>query len=130
MATLIAAADYKTLADYYSSARDRVLLVNDDLFDAVYSVVLLDEIMPEVDLLNSFWQTYLNASNLTETPNSILGAVRSLNAHVIVRGSYDDINEYFAANTTAIAGGPLTIDATWQSLSADVGYDISDTYVV
>jgi len=126
MATLIAAADYKTLADYYSSARDRVLLVNDDLFDAVYSVVLLNEIMPEVDLLNSLWNTYLNAANLTETPNSILGAVRSLNAHVLVRGGYDDINEYFAANT----GLPLTIDATWQSLSEDVGYDISDTYVV
>ena len=124
MATLIAAADYKILADYYSAARDRVLLVNGDLFDAVYHIVLMNELQPEVDLLNTYWASYLLSANTFETPNSLLGAVRALNGHVVVRGSYDDINEYFAANPG------LEVDETWQSLSSDAGYDISDTYVV
>ena len=124
MANLISAADYKILADYYSAARNRELLVNDDLFDAVYHIVLLNELQPEVDLLNIYWNSYLLSANRFETPSSLLTSVRALNNHVVVRGNYDDINEYFAAN----AG--LEIDETWQSMSSDVGYDISDTYVV
>ena len=123
MANLIAAADYKTLSEYYSSARDRVLLVNDDLFDAVYTVVLLDELMPEVDLLNVFWTSYLVSANAYESPSSLMAAVRALNNHVIVRGGYADINAFFAANPG------LFVDTTWQVLSAEAGYDISDTYV-
>ena len=124
MANLISAADYKILADYYSAARDRELLVNDDLFDAVYHIVLLNELQPEVDLLNVYWNSYLLSANRFETPSSLLTSVRALNNHVVVRGSYDDINEYFAANVG------LEVDETWQSMSSDVGYDISDTYVV
>ena len=120
---LINAADYKIVADYYADARDRELLANGDLFDAVYYVVSLDQLAQEIDLLQTFWDTYLITANFVETPSGLMPAVTAINNHVIVRGSYEDINEYFADN----AG--LTIDATWQSLSADAGYDISDTYV-
>ena len=123
MSNVISATDYKALADDYAAARERVLAVNQDLFDAVYAIVLFNELMPEVDLLNVFWTSYLVSANAYESPSSLMAAVRALNNHVIVRGGYADINAFFAANPG------LFVDTTWQVLSAEAGYDISDTYV-
>jgi len=115
--------DYKIIADYYAAARNKEVLTNGDLFDAVYYVVSLSDLAPEIDLLSEYWNTYLITANSIETPSGLMPAVQALNNHVVVRGSYEDINEYFADNIG------LEIDATWQSLSEDAGYDISDTYV-
>jgi len=120
---LINAADYKIISDYYAGARDKELLANGDLFDAVYHVITLNELAQEVDLLAKYWSTYLITANFVETPSGLMPAVTALNNHVIVRGSYEDINEYFADNLG------LLISSTWQTLSSDAGYDISNTYV-
>lgn len=127
MADLIAYSDYKTLADYYASAREKVLLVKDDLFDAVYSVVQYDELLPTVDLVGPFYDSYLLSANEFRTPASLLEAVRALNSHVLSRGNYDDINEYLWANSAGDPGNKL--DITWQTLSTEAGYPIEDTYV-
>ena len=124
---LISCEDYKCLADLYSQARERVLAVNQDLLDAVYQIVMLQTCIPEIDLLSSFWNSYNLSSSQFNTPTALLEAVRALNNHVIVRGGYTEIDEFFAACTTD--GTPITVDETWQSLSSEVGFDISDTYV-
>lgn len=127
MADLIAYTNYKTLADHYASARERVLLVKDDLFDAVYQVVLLQELLPEVDLLYPFYDSYLLSSNEFKTPASLLDAVRALNSHVLTRGDYDNINEYLWENNAHLLANNL--DITWQTLSGEAGYEIDDVYV-
>lgn len=124
--TLIDRQDYKSISDEYASAWDAVLSSNDYLYSAVHTIVELDDIYPEVDLLNPFWQSYLLSVDQIETPSPLLAAVRALNTHILVRGGYADVNAYYAANQTAPA---LLAKPTWQYLSEEAGYDISDTYL-
>jgi hypothetical protein len=125
--SLIPKPDYKILSDDYADAWDAVVSSNDYLYNAVITVVDLDVLYPEVDLLNPFYQSYLLSVSQIQTPSSLLDAVRSLNTHVLVRGPYRTLNDYYAAaNQTAPA---LKAKVMWQYLSAEAGYDISDTYL-
>jgi hypothetical protein len=114
--------DYRDLAVAFANARDQILGARQYLFDAVYLVVLLQSILPEVDLLNVFWDTYNINLDTLESPTLMMSAVRALNQHAIVEGGFSSIDGYLQ-----YAG--ITVPQTWADLSQDAGYTIDDAYI-
>ena len=115
---LIAYADYRALSDDLAAARDSQLLVATETFEAVYKVVMFQDINQEVDMLNDFWDTYLVNSETFETPATLLGAVRSMNQHVLKRSAYTTIDAYLVANAGCVT-------STFSDLSSAAGYPIT-----
>mgnify|MGYP005841319723 CR=1 FL=1 len=119
MANVISGTDYNAIATNYSEARDRVVSAVDYLFEAVYQVVLLQSIVPEVDLLQEFFNSYqINNEALRSTVN-LLPAVRSLNNHVLRRSDEESLDAYLTSEG-------ITVPASWASLSQSVGFTISN----
>jgi len=116
---LIAYADYRAISDDLAAARDSQLLVAVEAFEAVYKIVLLQDIQQEVDMLNDFWDTYLLNSDTVETPASLLNAVRSMNQHVLKRSAYTTIDAYLLANAGCVT-------TTFASISSAAGYPITE----
>lgn len=115
--------DYLQIAEAYANARNEVLSAKQFLYDAVYLIVLLDEIEPEVDLLSDFWDTYNINLDTLEAPTLLLSAVRSLNNHVLIAGNYATVDAYLASES-------VTVPQTWADLSAEAGFTISSSYIV
>ena len=115
--------DYRQIAIYYSDAYDTYNGATDYLWLAVYRIVLLQVVFPELDLLQDFWNAYfINMSGTgASAPNSWLNAVSAINNHVITRGTYTSIDAYLAAEG-------ILVPANWISLSAQAGYTISSAY--
>jgi len=124
---LINKEKYRDISNNYAESWDAVTSSTDYLYLALMDVVDLNFLYPEVDLLNPFYQSYLLSVNQIQTPSSLLDAVRALNTHVLTRGGYTTIDDYYEDNKGAPA---LTAKAMWQYLSAEAGYDIADKYVV
>jgi len=121
---VINGADYLSISNDLANARDTIVSAQQDLFDAVYKVVMLQVIMPEVDLLNDFWQTYVSNVELLTSPTNILPAVSSLQQHVVERSTSGTVNGYIFNNVW-----PNLLDPTFYDLSARAGYDIDASYV-
>jgi len=119
---VIQGSDYSEIAQAYADSRDSILGGKQGLYDAVYLVVLLNVIKPEVDLLSTFWDTYQVQLDTLNTSTLFLSAVRALNQHVLIEGGFATIDAYLLA-----AG--ITVPQTWADLSASAGYTISDTYI-
>ena len=115
---LIAYSDFRALSDDLAAARDSTLLVAVECFEAVYKVVLLQDIQQEVDMLNDFWETYLLNADTFETPSTLLGAVRSMDQHVLRRSSYTTIDQYLVFNVGFVS-------QTFADLSSSAGYPIT-----
>lgn len=120
----ITGAQYKQLADSLADARDTQILSKDFVFNAVYDIVLFQAIYPELDLLEDFWDAYSVETSATFSPSSLVGAVRSLQRHVIARSSYTSVDEYLWNELY-----PDKVQASFQTMSALAGYTISDMYV-
>lgn len=118
MANVINGADYATIATSYANARNAVLSSVGFLFEAVYTIVQLNEIEPEVDLLTEFFNSYQINADLFQSPVSFLSAVRRLNNHVLNRGSYASVDLY-------LTGEGVTVPQAWADLSLIVGHEIS-----
>lgn len=119
MANVISQADYSSIATSYANARDKAVSAVGYLFDAVYTIVLLQDLLPEVDLLQEFYNSYLINNDLLKSPVNFMPAVRSLNNHVLNRSSYSDIDTYLDAASQ-------TIPQTWADLSASAGFVITE----
>lgn len=115
---LISYANFRALSDDLAAARDSTLLVAAECFDAVYKVVLLQDIQQEVDMLDDFWETYLLNADTFETPSTLLGAVRSMDQHVLKRSDFTTIDQYLINK-----GG--TVSQTFADLSSAAGYPIT-----
>ena len=113
--------DYHDLAVAFANARAQVLGAKQYLFDAVYLVVLLQQVTPEVDLLNVFWDTYNINLDTLESPTLLLSAVRALNQHVLIEGKYASVDAYLAAYG-------VTVPSDWAELSALAGYTSSSNH--
>jgi len=124
MADLITYASYKQLADYYAASRHVVLKSKDYLYDAVYSVVLFDELFPSYDLLTPTYNAYVRVDGEYHSPSSLLEAIRAINNHVISRGSYANVNEFLAVNNAQLN----KLDTKWANMSAEAGYVINAAY--
>ena len=132
--SVISMEDYLKIADNYGLARNQVLSSVQYLFDAVYDVVMLQGIIPEVDLLSEFYNSYQINTNTFRSPITMLSAVRTLNNHVINRGGWTSIEEFLLKN-----GDPLSVNtnvltaskvnAGWAELSNASGYTIGVDYI-
>lgn len=119
---VITGSEYRKIAVEYASARDRQIAMKQDFFDAVYIVVLLQVIVPEVDLLNRLWGNYLvNADNINSNEN-FLSAVRTVQNHVVTRSDFTTIDAY-------LVDEGITVPQGWADLSALVGYPISSSNI-
>lgn len=128
---VISPADYLTIANDYAYAREQVLGSVDFLFDAVYQVVMLNTIIPEVDLLSEFYNGYLVNANQYNTPVTFLSAVRALNNHVLNRTTLaadnvtpdtpTDIVDYIT-NWVAPTGLTPKIRLEWANLCVSAGF--------
>lgn len=125
---VITGTSYMSLQADLASARDTVVSAKQDLFDAVYTVVLLDVIIPEIDLLNSFWSTYQGNAGMWDSVTNLLGAVRSLQQHVIARSSYTSVDEYIYNEIYNPSGGEDLVEASFKYLSDTAGYTIDALY--
>lgn len=114
--------EYRDIAVTFANARSNQLSAKDFIFDAVYVIVLLQSIQPEVDLLSTFWDTYQINSDTLQAPTLMLSAVRELNQHVLFEGGYEDIDSYLEENGTLVP-------QEWADLSDAAGFTISDSNI-
>lgn len=118
----ISGTDYVAIATAYSNARSQQLTIKEYLFEAVYEIVMLQEIVPEVDLLSEFYNSYQVNTTLFSAPQTLLNAVRRLNNHVLNRSSYASLDAYLAAES-------VTVPQNWADLCSAVGFTISSAYI-
>lgn len=118
MAQVIGGADYVSIATSYANARTAVLSSVSYLFEAVYTIVQLDVVEPEVDLLTEFFNSYQINADLFRSPVSFLSAVRRLNNHVLNRGGFTTVSAYLTSEG-------VTVPQAWADLSSAAGYDLS-----
>ena len=112
---VISGIDYLAIATYYSDSRANNLGSVTYLYDAVYKIVLSDNVYPTIDLVNEFWTSYLVNTDIYRSPTTYLSAVRSINNHVVNRAGNDqwgnaitDINDYLVdQNITVRLGGQI-----------------------
>ena len=118
MAQVISQEEYRNIALDYSAAYDRFFEPSDFLYDAVYRVVLLQVVIPEVDLVNPFYDAYNIRFQNSDVPDSMLNAVAAINNHVIQRGGFDDVDAYLDS------GSGITVPANWAALCTLAGFSI------
>ncbi len=122
MANVISGANYAAVATNYANARDKVVSSVDYLFQAVYQIVLLQDIIPEVDLLQEFYSSYLVNNDILKSPVNFLPAVRSINNHVLSRGTDASLDAYLESEG-------VTIPQTWADLSSAAGFTIASEHI-
>jgi hypothetical protein len=127
MATVISKDDYYTVSHQLAVAKGLIEDTNDYLFEAVYQVVILDDLYPEVDLLNAFWDAYRSNTAVTLLPNNYVEATRAMQKHVLKRGGFANVDEYLVNNAL---GATLKVDQEWADLSQAAGYPISSAYIL
>lgn len=123
MATIISPANYVKLSDYYADLRANISAQQHYLYDAVYAIVLFDDVEPTLDLLQPFNDTYTQQHNVLGTTAPFHAVARALNNHVLRRGGYVSMDEYFHENS-------VMVDQNWADICSDAGYTISDTYIL
>ena len=118
MANAINGTDYLAVATNYANARSRVVSAVSYLFEAVYQIVLLQEIIPEVDLLSEFYNSYLINNDTLKSPVNFLPSVKALNNHVLSRSTATTLDAY-------LDDEGITVPQQWATLSASAGFSIS-----
>lgn len=113
---------YSTISNCYGNARSYLLEANGLLFDAIYQIVLVNELLPEIDLMSTFYSTYQIISTEFASPKLFIPAVRTLNAHVLKTSGYDTVDDYLYFNA-------ITVSPSWQLLSDTAGYPIGDEHL-
>lgn len=132
MANVISGAAYVAVATNYGNAREQVVASVGYLFTAVYEIVLLQDLLPEVDLLQEFYNSYLVNNDLLKSPVNFLPAVRAINNHVLSRAgdlltapgahpTYGPIDSFLYNSHH----GPFTVPQSWADLSAAAGFTIT-----
>lgn len=123
MAQVISQSEYRNITLDYAAAYDRFFEPNEFLYDAVYRVVLLQVVIPEVDLVNPFYDAYNLRFQASAVPAGMIDAVRAINNHVIQRGGYDDVDAYLDA------GSGITVPQSWATLSELAGFTIGSSNI-
>ena len=119
---VISGPDYRLVTDEVGAAYTEALEVKDYLFEAVYRIVLLQVIIPEVDLLSEYWDSYQVNSPIYSSSVNFMGSVKTMQSHVLQRGGYATIDAYLLATGTQVC-------QSWATLSAAAGYPISNAYI-
>jgi len=118
MGTEISYANYQSVIEDYAAARSLILLSLDYLETAVDVIVALDEVIPEVDLLQDFWDTYQIAVDTLGSLYNFVQAVRSIQNHIVNRGDEDNVNDWLDEE----GGSSATVPEEWADLSEAAGF--------
>lgn len=130
MATVLGKSDYLSISINYTNALRRIRLSDQDLFDAVYTVVLLDTIEPTVDLAKPLFTAYEENGATIGFPGNFIEAVRVVQNHVIDRGGFNDVDEYLEATTlNGGAASAILVPEEWADMSDEAGFAISSSNV-
>jgi len=114
---VISRADYISIADDIACSRLSVLNGTTQLYDAVTTVVLSQDIDVEVDLLMPFWESYQITLSNNTIPTHLLSATSVLQQHIIDNTSYTDINDWLRAEN-------ILVPETFAEISEAAGWPI------
>jgi hypothetical protein len=121
---VINGVDYLAVATYYSDARAQSLSTVDYLYDAVYRVVINDEVYPTIDLVAEFWNTYQVGSAVFSASTSFLGAVRAINNHVLTRAGTDGNGDTITTLDMYLEDQNIEVPLGWAELCKATGVTI------
>ena len=117
---------YKQISDNIATAKAQLKLAVTEMYSAVYTIALLDDVTQSVDLLQPLFTVYQLTDNAFSRTSLFDGAVLALNNHVLRRGGYTNMDSYLAAG----AGTPddvILLPEFWD-LCNKLGYNVSATY--
>ncbi len=130
---VITTADYKLIVVDYTAALTQLTGIKDNYYDAAYKVLLLNVFDPEIDLLIPYHNAYLTATvAYAAQPQSVVNAVRSLQGHVLAKGTdtsgdrFASVDDYYADDGTFAS----YFTADFAALSQQAGHTISATYII
>lgn len=104
---VINGTDYVAIATYYSDARAATTSSVGYLYDAVYTIVISNEIYPTLDLITEFWGSYRANTNIMNSATNFVSAVITINQHVLNRSatSITTINDYLVDENVKVPMG-------------------------
>jgi hypothetical protein len=115
---------YKLISDNIATAKAQLKLAVTEMYSAVYTVALLDDVTQSVDLLQPLFTVYQLTDNAFSRTSLFDGAVLALNNHVLRRGGYSTLDSYLAQG----AGADIILLPEFWDLCNKLGYNVSATY--
>lgn len=122
---VISKQDYLRIAQDYSASREVLTSTDAYLYDAVYTIVMSNDIPISADLVSQLNTSYLQNVSVSSIPQYYIDAVRSVHRHIISRGGFADIDAYL--ETTTLNGNTveaIQVPAAWAEISDKAGYVI------
>lgn len=118
---VIGGTDYLAIAQFYSDARASNLSSIGKLYDAVYRVVVSEEIFPTLDLINPFWTSYIANSNTFRAATNYSSAVSAINSHVLNRAGLDDAGDTITSLDMYLQDQNIQVPMGWAELCKTTG---------
>ena len=122
--SVISGHDYYTISVDYTEAMDLLDGVSTDLYSAVYTVVMMQQVNPEVDLLSAFYSTYQLNSGVVANRSTYLSAIRALQLHVLTRSGRPTVSDFIA---NVVPG--RKVSAKFADLSSQAGYPLDPSVI-
>lgn len=116
--SVISGDDYLAIANAYADAYNRMISCIAYFYEPVTSVVILDDVQPTLDLLQTVYTSYQVNEARIRSRSFYEATVRALNNHVILQSTEKDLNDYLAANV------PTGVPASWKTMSDSIGFTI------
>lgn len=120
----ITGSDYLQIAEYYSSARNKLLSSVDEFYGIVGDVLACDAVQPVEDLLPSSWTFYKTQQDYLSDLNLFVPAVQVLNQEVLLESGLSTVSAWIEAN---VPGG--VVPYQWSLMSAAAGFPINEDLV-
>ena len=125
--SVISGQDYYDISVSVASSVDAMKASPPYLWDAVYTIVLLQVIVPELDLLRPFYDAYQANTIVAFSDINYLAAVRALQIHVLTNSTSSTVSDYIRANIHNPLG--YLIPQEFADLSSRAGYSIDSDLV-
>ena len=119
----IAFMDYYDIIYYFNDGKAVIDSALDYSEDSVDAVVKLNVLYPELDLLHDFWDSYQFAASNLDSTSVFLGAVTSLQAHIMARGDWSSVSKWWTEQKIGTPYSDEYVPVGWSELSASAGYD-------
>lgn len=132
MARVINPLQYDRIASIYSLAAQQLNAPKDYIHQAVYQIVLLNNILPTYDLIRPFQDAYSATAVSSGYPSSWIQAVAALNAHVLSKNIssvtglplFSTLDAYLEDTTLIPGKAAITVPQAWADMSLQAGYSI------
>lgn len=121
----INSTSYDAIAHDYAAAGAAVVDLSQYYYDAAYEVLILSVFDPELDILQPFYNAYLASAGVYQNiPAAAIGAVASLQGHVLNRARKIDGTKYTDIDEWLVAQG-MTVPQEFADISAKAGFTIT-----